>query len=56
MHLRIGRSTGNGAYMQMGPVLRVMMACKSIVSFDLVFDQIAAPVPEIMDGGRPKTC
>jgi hypothetical protein len=46
MHLTNGKSAGNGAYMQMGTTLMV----KVPVGPKLVFDQIAAPVPEIMEG------
>jgi hypothetical protein len=44
MHLKNGRSTGTGAHMQKGATLRVMVTSKL-----RVFDQMAAPVPEIMD-------
>jgi hypothetical protein len=44
MHLKNGRSSGNGAYVQKGITSRVM-----VVSTKLVFDQMAAPIPEIMD-------
>jgi hypothetical protein len=40
-----GRSTGNGAYTQNGTTSRVMV----VVGPKFVFDQMAAPVPKIMD-------
>jgi hypothetical protein len=40
-----GISTGKDAYMQTGTILRVMLASRPKISFD----QMAAPVPEIMD-------
>jgi hypothetical protein len=46
MHLKSGRSTGNGAYAQNGTSSRVMVASSPKVSFD----HIESPVPEIMDG------
>jgi hypothetical protein len=39
-----GRSTGNGAYSWHGATSRVMIARRP-----RVFDQMAAPVPKIMD-------
>jgi hypothetical protein len=45
MHLKHGRSTGNGAYMQKGPTSRVMVASRP----KEVSDQMAVQVPEIMD-------
>jgi hypothetical protein len=39
-----GRSVGNGAYAQKGTTSRVMVARRPKVN------QLAAPVPEIMDG------
>jgi hypothetical protein len=44
--LKSGRSTGNGVYSQKETTSRVMVGSRS----KLVFDQTAAPVPEIMDG------
>jgi hypothetical protein len=41
-----GRSTENGAYARRGADSRVMMASR----LKLVSDQMAAPVPYIMDG------
>jgi hypothetical protein len=45
MHLKNGRSAENRAYMQKGATSRVMAASRPKVSFD----QMAAPIPEIMD-------
>jgi hypothetical protein len=45
MHLKQGRSSGNGAYMQEGEFSRVIMDNRP----KTIFDQMAAPVPEIMD-------
>jgi hypothetical protein len=42
---RNGRSAWNGAYMQKGTTLRVMVASRPKV----IFDQITATVPEITD-------
>jgi hypothetical protein len=41
-----GRSTGNSAYVRMATTSRVMVASRH----KLVFDQMAAPVAEIVDG------
>jgi hypothetical protein len=46
MHLKNGRSSGNGAYAQKGTALRVMVANSPKFSFY----QMAVSVPEIMDG------
>jgi hypothetical protein len=45
MHLKNGRSIGNDPYMWKGITSRVIVASRPKVSFD----QMAAPVPEIMD-------
>jgi hypothetical protein len=45
MHLKIGRSAGNDVYVQKGTIVRVV----GPVGPKLVLDQMAAPVPEIMD-------
>jgi hypothetical protein len=44
--IKDGRSAGNGAYARKGTTSRVMVACRP----KLAFDQMAARVPEIMDG------
>jgi hypothetical protein len=44
--LKNGRTSGNGAYARKGTISRVMVASRSKVRFD----QMAARVPEIMDG------
>jgi hypothetical protein len=44
--LKNGRSSGNSAYAWKGDTSRVVVASRLKVSFD----QIAAPVPENMDG------
>jgi hypothetical protein len=44
--LKNGGSTGNGAYTWKGTTSRWLLP----VGPKLVFDQMAAPVPEIMDG------
>jgi hypothetical protein len=46
MHLKNGRRAGSGAYARKGTTSSVMVASMPEVSFE----QIAAPVPEIMDG------
>jgi hypothetical protein len=46
MHLKNGKSIGNGAYMQKGTNLGVMVASRPKV----FFGRMAAPVPEIMAG------
>jgi hypothetical protein len=43
--IKDGRNAGNGAYARKGTASRVMVAC----SPKLVFDQMSAPVTEIMD-------
>jgi hypothetical protein len=43
MHLKNGRSAGNGAYTQKGATLRVMLASMCKVSAQM------AAVPEMMD-------
>jgi hypothetical protein len=45
MHLKNGRSTGNGEYARKGTTSRVMVASRPKVSSD----QMAAPVLEVMD-------
>jgi hypothetical protein len=45
MHLKSGRSAGNGAHTKKGTTSRVMVTS----SPKIIFDQMAAPVPEIMD-------
>jgi hypothetical protein len=50
MHLKNGRSAGNGAYAQKGTTWRVMVASSPKIIF---FDQMAEPVPEIMDEFEP---
>jgi hypothetical protein len=44
MHLKNGRSVGNGAYTREGTTSRVIVASRLKVSLLL-----AAPIPEIMD-------
>jgi hypothetical protein len=46
MHLKNDRSAGNGAYARKRTTSRVKVASRLKVSFD----QMAEPVPEIMDG------
>jgi hypothetical protein len=46
MHLENGSSAGNGAYSRNGTTSKVTVASRPKVSFY----QMAAPVPEIMDG------
>jgi hypothetical protein len=46
IHLKNGISTWDDAYTQQWTTLRVMVASRPKVSFD----QMAAQVPEIMDG------
>jgi hypothetical protein len=46
MHFKNARSTGKGTYTCKGTTLKVMVS----IGPKLVFDQMAAPVPEIMDG------
>jgi hypothetical protein len=43
MHLKNGRSTGNGGYAQKGTTLKVMVASRQ----KLVFDQMVASVPKL---------
>jgi hypothetical protein len=53
MHLKNGRSTGNGAYARKGTALRVMVASRPKVIF---FDKMEAPVLEVMDGALYYVC
>jgi hypothetical protein len=46
MHFKNGRSAGKGAYTWKGTTLKVMVA----IGPKLVFDEMAAPVPEIKNG------
>jgi hypothetical protein len=46
MHFKNGRSAENGSHMWKGTTLKVIVTGRA----KLVFDQTAAPVPEIMDG------
>jgi hypothetical protein len=46
MHLQNDRGAGNGAYTRKGTIFQVLWWP---VGPKLVFDQMAAPVPEIMD-------
>jgi hypothetical protein len=52
MPLKNGRSAGNSAYTRKGTIWRVMVTGRAKVSFE----QMAAPVPEIMDGSLYFSC
>jgi hypothetical protein len=52
MHLKNDRSAGIGAYMQKGTTSSVTVASRPEISFD----QMAAPVPEIINGSLIVFC